>query len=226
MFVSAVRITSRAIAVLAVALLTTVASHKPTKSLVQEITNHRSAAKASGTAHLIPTNADVEHFRHGLGLSRFHFALLLSVCGAGGTLLVLVFLSYMFQCRSVAVAMKDAEIAAKRASALKVHEMERELKEAIALSLKTESFSEAACETTAAVRRDELLSAHAEIEAKEAERLINAKIRAAHFERLAAQASARSGMGHAELVHILRQADEWEFRVLQAAKKLATEVSK
>jgi|GEM_PF-3803203 len=201
-------------------------SQKPTKSLVQEKTNNKSAVKADGDTHFTPTNADVEHFRHSLRLSRFHFALLLLLCGACGSGVVLVVLSSVFQSRSVSAANRDAECAAKRASGRKVQEMERELQEAFTLALKTENFSEAACQAAAAARRDEVLFAHAQIAAKEAERLLNVKIHAAHFEKLAAQASSRSEMGHAALVDILRRADEWEFRVLQAAKKLALEESK
>jgi hypothetical protein len=132
----------------------------------------------------------------------------------------------MFQHRSVSALIKDAEIAAQRASARKVQEMECELKEAITLSLKTDNFSEAARQTAATTRRDQVLAMHAEIEEKEAERIATARARAAYYEGMAAHAAPKSGLEHAAIVDILRNADEWEYQVLQEAKKLAVEESK
>jgi hypothetical protein len=175
---------------------------------------------------LLPTNAGVEHIRHQLRLSRFHFALLLFLCGICVGAAVLCFLSSVIQHRSVSALIKDVEIAKQHASALKIQVMNRVLKDAIALSLKTENFSEAARRTAASAQRDHVLATHAEIEAKEAERIANARARAAHYEGVAAHAAPKSELGHAAIVDILRNADEWEYQVLQEAKKLAVEEAK
>jgi len=175
---------------------------------------------------VVPTNARVEHFRRRLRLSRFHFAGLLVLCGFFIGAVVLSVLSCVFRYRSVSALIKGAEIAVQRASARKIQDMERELKEGIALSLKTDGFSEAARQAAATAGRDGILAAHAAVEAKEAERLANARARAAHYEGVAAYAAPRSELGHAAIVEILREADEWEYKVLQEAKRLAIEVSR
>lgn len=101
-----------------------------------------------------------------------------------------------------------------------------ELTSAFALALKTDTFSEPACQAAAAASHDAILATHSHIEAKEAERQLTAKRREAHYEELATRAAASSGLDMNQVIDILRKADAWEFRVLQAAKKLAVEVSK
>jgi hypothetical protein len=71
-----------------------------------------------------------------------------------------------------------------------------------------------------------MLAASAQIANKEADRLANGKARAAHYEEVAAYASPKSEVSHAAIVDILRKADEWEYLVLQEAKKLAVEESR
>jgi hypothetical protein len=103
---------------------------------------------------------------------------------------------------------------------------DKEFREALALFLKTDNFSDIACRTAAAMTRGEMLAISARITDKEAERLASAKARAAHYENLAAYASVESGLDPAAIVEILQKADQWEYRVLQEAKKIATEVSR
>ena len=104
------------------------------------------------------------------------------------------------------------------------HQWDIELENAVALSLKTQEFSDAACEAAALAQLDHLLTVHAQIEMKEAQRQLQSKKREAHYAQLAKYTAANSSLDEAKIIEILRKADEWEYRVLEEAKAIATSV--
>jgi hypothetical protein len=102
---------------------------------------------------------------------------------------------------------------------------DQELQEAFALSFETNGFDDAACRAVAAARLDEILAAHASIETKEAERILNTKSRDIDREKKAAYAVSRCDLDKTDVIETLRGAEEWPYRVLQEAKGLAVEVT-
>jgi hypothetical protein len=105
-------------------------------------------------------------------------------------------------------------------------EWDATLESAIALKLKTDDFSDAACRLAAMARRDAILAAHAEIEKKTAHRLCQSDEMESFYAKVARYAARRTNFNKEQMVGILRNADEWEFRVLQEAKRQATEFGK
>ena len=102
---------------------------------------------------------------------------------------------------------------------------EQELNRALTLKLKTGDFSESACRAAAAAKRDEILAGHAEIERMAAYRLRHGKHVESYYNHIASRAARQTKLTKEELVDILHQATEWEFRVLQEAKRQATEAA-
>jgi hypothetical protein len=92
-----------------------------------------------------------------------------------------------------------------------------QLKKAVALYLATENFSDEARIRTAKQELDAILDRREAIEEAEAERRLCWKDREANYKRIATSADESPDFGTAELIKILRKADEWAFRVLQVA---------
>jgi hypothetical protein len=98
----------------------------------------------------------------------------------------------------------------------------RRLIEAVALSLATNSFNSAAVRSHAAKRRKDLLNDADSIEWKEAQRRINSRLLEDDYKRLAKYAAPKSmHLDEPTLINILRSAEEWPFRLLTEAKRLA-----
>jgi hypothetical protein len=106
----------------------------------------------------------------------------------------------------------------------RLHEHFRQLVErALTLRLQTDNFSEDACHAAAAAKREQLLAGHAEIEKRAAGRLREAHSLGVSHKKAAKYAGREAALEQVELIKTLRNAEEWEYRVLQEAKRQALE---
>jgi hypothetical protein len=96
-------------------------------------------------------------------------------------------------------------------------EWDERLNQALALSLATDNFSDAACREAARQEHARILECRKAIEKVEAERRLNAKTRATEDLKIAAYGASRSNFGRDALIEILGKADEWPYRVLREA---------
>jgi hypothetical protein len=102
-------------------------------------------------------------------------------------------------------------------------EDEKRLLESVALYLATNKFQQASAAEHARLRRDDLLKNAKSIEEKEALRILTSRSIEAEYKRLATNAAVRSThLNQAELMFILRSADEWPFRLLTEAKRMSS----
>jgi hypothetical protein len=102
---------------------------------------------------------------------------------------------------------------------------DKQLKEALALTLATSGFSEVLCRTLAAAQVNTILANAAEIESREAERRLDLKARHAQYDKIAAYGAQFSFLDEKSIWGMLAEADEWPFLVLQEAKRMQEDES-
>ena len=132
----------------------------------------------------------------------------------GGIVGVLLLLAFV-------IAMPNDEEKCKREQPQ--HRFEKQFEEALALSLATDGFSDAACRMRAINGLNEVLEVASKIEADESKRRTTSLKTEAKYARIAKYAARRCPMDEQTIIDMLRAADEWPYRVLQMAKKLQQE---
>lgn len=100
-------------------------------------------------------------------------------------------------------------------------EWEERIKKAIALSLSTDDFSDAACVAIAREQGGEIRKHGRRYEEAEAARLLRAKDAMEENRRAAAEWAKHSDLSESEILNVLENADMWDYRLLLAAKNLA-----
>jgi hypothetical protein len=95
---------------------------------------------------------------------------------------------------------------------------DKRLKDAFALAIATQNFSEAACRDAASAAVDDILEKREAIEGDEAERVLKSKERELEYARIAEHGATTSDYDADVIVQMLRDMDEWPYRVLREAQ--------